>query len=147
MIKDGGLNFETQLKIELIPSNNGSKNAWKNPWVIDSLVFAKTSIFSPKVKMIRGGLAAILLVSNCYLAAPWLALSHHQGSNLFNSMLIILFTIYFNLKFTGGLITRLCLKAQPRTWWGLNWEPADLEFNSLKITSTMSHSIPYPIQI
>ena len=97
--------------------------------------------------MIRGGLAAILLVSNCYLAAPWLALSHHQGSNLFNSMLIILFTIYFNLKFTGGLITRLCLKAQPRTQWGLNWEPADLEFNSLKITSTMSHSIPYPIQI
>ena len=32
MIKDGGLNFEeTQLKVELLPSNNGSKNAWKNP--------------------------------------------------------------------------------------------------------------------
>ena len=31
MIKDGGLSFETQLKIELLPSNSGSKNAWKNP--------------------------------------------------------------------------------------------------------------------
>ena len=70
MIKDGGLSFETQLKIELLPSNSGSKNAWKNPWVIDSLVFAKTSIFSPKIKMIRGGLAAILLVSN-FLTAIW----------------------------------------------------------------------------
>ena len=30
MIKDGGLSFETQLKIELLPPNNGSINAWKN---------------------------------------------------------------------------------------------------------------------
>ena len=31
MIKDGGLSFETQLKIEVLPPNNGSINAWKNP--------------------------------------------------------------------------------------------------------------------
>ena len=31
MLKDGGLSFETQLKIEFLPPNNGSKNVWKNP--------------------------------------------------------------------------------------------------------------------
>ena len=31
MIKDGGLSFETQLKIVFLPPNNGSKNAEKNP--------------------------------------------------------------------------------------------------------------------
>ena len=31
MIKDGGLSFETQLKIEFLPSITVIKNAWKNP--------------------------------------------------------------------------------------------------------------------
>ena len=31
MIKEGGLSFKTQFKIEFLQSNNGSKNAWKNP--------------------------------------------------------------------------------------------------------------------
>ena len=36
MIKDEGLSFETQLKIEFLPPNNGSKKKlWKTPelWV------------------------------------------------------------------------------------------------------------------
>ena len=32
MTKDEGLSFETQLKNEFLPSNNGSKDAWKNPY-------------------------------------------------------------------------------------------------------------------
>ena len=31
MIKDEGLSFQTQLKIELSPPNDGSINVWKNP--------------------------------------------------------------------------------------------------------------------
>ena len=31
MIKDGGLNFETQLKIEILPQNNGSKKCLEKP--------------------------------------------------------------------------------------------------------------------
>ena len=31
MIKDGGLSFETQLKIEFLPPNNGSKKCLENP--------------------------------------------------------------------------------------------------------------------
>ena len=30
MIKDGGLSFETQLKIEFLPLNNGSKKCLEN---------------------------------------------------------------------------------------------------------------------
>ena len=32
MIKDGGLSFETQLKIDFLPPDNSSKKSWKNPW-------------------------------------------------------------------------------------------------------------------
>ena len=36
MIKDGGQSFETQLKIEFLVPNNGSKETWKNPWTLPS---------------------------------------------------------------------------------------------------------------
>ena len=29
MVKDRGLNFETQLKIEFLPPHNGSKKCWE----------------------------------------------------------------------------------------------------------------------
>ena len=31
MIRDRGLTCKTQLKIEFLPPNNDSKDAWKNP--------------------------------------------------------------------------------------------------------------------
>ena len=34
MIKDEGLSFETQLKVEFLPPSNWVKNAQKNPWLL-----------------------------------------------------------------------------------------------------------------
>ena len=45
MIKDGGFRFETQLKIEFLPPNNSSKNAWKNPCNYKTQEICKKKVF------------------------------------------------------------------------------------------------------
>ena len=50
MIKDGGLSFETQLKIEFLPPNNVSKKCLLNPLIVNMLLIClfRTDIVSPE---------------------------------------------------------------------------------------------------
>ena len=67
----------------------------------------------------------------CCLTTPQPTMGHCQAGSLTKPMLITAFLRLMLAQATRILITRLCPKARPSTYSGLNQEPSESECNAL----------------
>ena len=117
MIKQGGLSFETQLKIEFLPSNNGSKKCLENSLLVGKVTtsYARdsqfrlmiTEIYDPNKSRARHHRS----ISSC---------SSISGTIWKSSILIVLEKNYFENR---GKILKSHSAFEKSWFYLLSWKP------------------------